>query len=485
MIVSSDDLERIVGRVISRLGNEQPVSNTAVTGQASGNTGFVAKAFSTASPSGNGIFSDMDSAVTAAQNAQKELINLSLNLRNEIIENVRKRLLSRVQSMAELAVSETTLGRVPDKVNKIILSIRKTPGTEALSPISYSGDDGLTLVERAPFGVIGAITPSTNPAETIINNGIGMIAAGNSVVFNPHPGAKRVSQMALTIFNEAVVEAGGPNCLLTTVAEPTLKTSHTLMHHKNIKLLVVTGGGAVVKAAFASGKKVIAAGPGNPPVVVDETANILSAAKHIVDGASFDNNVLCIAEKEIIAVSSIADELLRHMKANGAYQVIGGNIARLERLLLPDGKLAREFVGQDVSKILSKIGISVGSDIRMAVVDVPPDHPFVHKEMLMPVIPLVRVSDVDMAIDLAVKAEQGNLHTAMMHSLNIENLHKMARAVQATIFVKNGPSYAGLGFGGEGFTTMTIAGPTGEGLTNARTFTRERRCVLKDYFRIV
>ena len=241
----------------------------------------------------------------------------------------------------------------------------------------------------------------------------------------------------------------------------------------------------MVKAAFASGKKVIAAGPGNPPVVVDETADIPRAAKHIVDGASFDNNVLCIAEKEIVCVSSVADELIRHMKANRAYQVIGGNIGRLERLLLPEGRLNRRFVGKDVQVILGEIGIHVDDSVRMAFVEVDREHPFVFKEMLMPVLPLVRVPDVESAIELAVRAEQGNLHTAMMHSLDVGNLHRMARAIQATIFVKNGPSYAGLGFGGEGCTTFTIAGPTGEGITTARTFTRERRCVLKDYFRIV
>jgi propionaldehyde dehydrogenase len=479
MNVSPGDLERIVSKVLSKLDDQRSTVNTTVQAVSAFKGG------SSYSGMEQGIFADMDSAVNEAMAAQKRLVSLPLSLRNEMIANIRRRLLEHVPAMAELSVRETGLGKVKDKVNKITLAITKTPGTEVLSPVSYSGDDGLTLVERAPYGVLGAITPSTNPAPTIINNGIGMIASGNSVVFNPHPGAKKVSQMAMSIMNQAVVEVGGPACLLTTVAEPTLDTSHTLMYHKNIKLLVVTGGGAVVKAAFAAGKKVIAAGPGNPPVVVDETADIRSAAKHIVDGASFDNNVLCIAEKEIIAVSSIADELLTHMKANGAYQVIGGNIQRLERLLLPDGKLAREFVGQDVAKILAAIGITVGPDVRMAVIDVPADHPFVFKEMLMPVLPLVRVSDVDAAISLAVKAELGHLHTAMMHSMNLQNLHKMARAVQATIFVKNGPSYAGLGFGGEGYTTMTIAGPTGEGITNALTFTRERRCVIKDYFRIV
>jgi len=123
--------------------------------------------------------------------------------------------------------------------------------------------------------------------------------------------------------------------------------------------------------------------------------------------------------------------------------------------------------------------------MRLFICEVKWDHPLVMAEQLMPVLPIVRCRDVDQAMDYAVKAEQGNGHTFMMHSRNVANLSRMAQLCNASIFVKNGPSYAGLGFGGEGFTTMTIASPTGDGLTRARTFTRERRCVLKDYFRIV
>ena len=511
MDVSAKDIERIVERVLDELEDgSAPLkssgsssystgasgsSGAAMTSGASGSSGAAITSMASRTSGlsssfnkeleGLGVFSDMNVAVREAGKAQNALVKLSLECRDKIIENIRKRLLERVSDLASLSVRETGLGRVEDKAEKIALSIKKTPGLEDLETKAFTGDHGLSILERSPFGVIGAITPSTNPSETVINNGIGMVAAGNAVAFNPHPSAKEVSKLALITINEAVVEAGGPPNLLATVKNPTLDSSRQLMHHGDVQLLVVTGGGAVVKAAFASGKKVIAAGPGNPPVVVDETADLKKAAKYIVDGASFDNNVLCIAEKEIICVNSVADELIRLMKANGAYQVIGGNIARLERLVLPEGKLARPFVGKDVQLILSEIGINLGPEFRLAIVDVDKDHPFVHKEMLMPVVPLVRVPDVDSAIELAVRAEQGNLHSAMMHSLNIENLHKMARAVATTIFVKNGPSYAGLGAGGEGYTTYTIAGPTGEGLTTARTFTRQRRCVLKDYFRIV
>ncbi|MGI6114424.1 MAG: aldehyde dehydrogenase family protein, partial [Mahellales bacterium] len=377
-----------------------------------------------------------------------------------------------------------------DKVQKNKLAAIKTPGIEEISPTAYTGDYGFTLVERAPYGVIGAITPSTNPSETVICNGIGMIAAGNSVVFNPHPGAKKVTQYTIKLLNKAIVSAGGPQNLLATVRESTMATGRVLMEHPDIRLLVVTGGPEIVKISMASGKKVIAAGPGNPPVVVDETADIQRAAKDIVDGASFDNNVLCIAEKEVFVVDTVADTLKRYMKDNGAIELDKYQLDRLMEKITVKGQDGRvlvnkKFVGKDIAVILKEIDLRVDSNIRLAIAEVEPEHPLVYLEQLMPVLPIVRVRDVDHGIAMAVKAEQGNGHTAMMHSTNVVNLSKMAKAINTTIFVKNGPSYAGLGFLGEGFTTFTIASPTGEGLTSPITFTRQRRCVLKDQFRII
>lgn len=484
MQLTSEDISRIVSRVLDQVqGAGQAPASSASPGIARSDA---PRNLGAGLPrSMEGLFPTMDQAVREAQVAQDRLLRHSMEEREAFVANMRRRFLEELEPLCRLAVEETGMGRVEDKLAKARLSATKTPGCEDLTTGAFSGDAGLTLVELAPFGVIGSITPCTNPHDTIVNNGIGMIAAGNAVVFNPHPRAKRVSQMAISILNRAIVEAGGPPNLLTTVTEPSLESSNALMHHPDIHLLVVTGGEAVVEAAFKAGKKVVAAGPGNPPVVIDETADIARAAKHVVDGASFDNNLLCIAEKEAFVVESVADDFIRHMKMHGAYQVIGGNVARLERLILKDGAVNRDWVGKDASKILAGIGITVDSSVRLIIVETDDRHPFVHTEKLMPVLPIVRVPDVNRGIDLAVEAEGGCRHTAMMHSRNLDALHRMARLVRTTIFVKNGPSVAGLGFGGEGYTTMTIATPTGEGITSARTFTRRRRCVLKDHFRII
>lgn len=437
-----------------------------------------------------GCFSDIESAVTAAKKAQNKLAALSLEQRGKIIAAMREAARAKVRLVSEMAFQETGFGRINDKVIKNTLAIEKTPGIEDLPSRAYTGDNGLTLVESAPFGVIGAITPSTNPTATVINNAIGMVSAGNAVVFHPHPGAKRASNQMIELLNTAIASAGGPDNLLCTLGEPTLDSSRKLMEHPDVKLLVVTGGEAVVKVAMKSGKKVIAAGPGNPPVIVDDTANITKAAMDIVNGASFDNNILCIAEKEVLVFAKVADWFMAEMVRKQCYLLKEDEIPKVMALVLEknhEGKYSpnKKFVGKDASYILRQSGIPVNEDYRLVIAAVDFEHPFVRTEMLMPVLPIVTVNNLGEAVEKAVIAENGCKHTAIMHSQNVGNLSTAARVLDTTIFVKNAPSYAGLGYLGEGFTTLTIATPTGEGLTSARTFTRQRRCTLSGSFRII
>jgi aldehyde dehydrogenase len=397
------------------------------------------------------------------------------------------------QVLAYEAWQETGMGRYEDKMEKNLLVADKTPGPEILQPIAWSGDRGLTLTERAPYGVIASITPSTNPTATIINNAIGMISAGNAVVFNVHPMAKGVSAHVVAIFNQAIQQAGGPPNLVTCTAEPTIQSAQELMQHPGVRLVVVTGGGAVVHEAMHSGKKAICAGPGNPPVIVDETANLEQAARDIIKGGSFDNNVICTDEKEIIVVDAVADKLKATLKARGAVEITSWQLSRLLKVILSEDRgpgqhsaVNKAWVGKNAGRILKEIGVDAGDEVRLVLAEVDnPRHQLVWTEQLMPVMPLVRVRSADEAIDLAIEAEHGYRHTAVMHSKNLDNLSRMAREFGGSIFVKNGPNLAGLGYGGEGFTSFSIATPTGEGMTTARDFTRVRRCTLVDSFRIV
>lgn len=431
-----------------------------------------------------------DQAVAAAIKSQRELAARTLAERSTYIGAMRAAAREQVRYLSELANQETGYGKVEHKILKNTLAIDKTPGVEDLPTDAVSGDMGLTLVESAPFGVIGAITPSTNPTSTVINNSISMIAAGNAVVFNPHPSAKKASQETMRILNEAIAAAGGPSSLLCTVLEPTLESGKAIMEHRDVPLLAITGGEAVVKVAMKTGKKVIAAGPGNPPVIVDDTAIISDAARDIVDGASFDNNVLCIAEKEVFAFAGIIDPLMAQMQQHGAVKVYGEDIGKIVRTVLVESngryQINRHFVGRDATHILRESKVRFEGQPRLIIAEVDCNHPFVKVELLMPILGIVRVAhDIDAAIAMAKEAENGCHHTAMMHSQNVSHLSKAAKALDTTIFVKNAPSYAGLGFEGEGFTSLTIATPTGEGITSARTFTRKRRCVLHGSFRIV
>ncbi len=434
-----------------------------------------------------GVFDRMEDALEAVKKAYKLYRSYSVAQREKMISNIRKLTLDEAEVMARMGVEETGMGRVEDKIIKHQLVANKTPGTEDIKPSVMTGDDGLTLIEMAPFGVIGSITPSTNPSETVICNTMGMIAGGNAVVFNPHPNACKVANYAVDLCNRAIIAAGGPENLVVSVKKPTMDTSKMMMECPDVKMLVATGGPGVVRTLLSSGKKAIGAGAGNPPVIVDDTADIPKAAADIVNGASFDNNLPCIAEKECFAFSSIADSLIENMTKNGAYLLKGADVDKLVKIALveKDGKYSinKKWVGKNAGLFLKELGID--ADPRLIICETPENHPFVQVEMMMPILAIVRVDNIDEAIEMAVKAEHGCRHSAHIHSKNVDRLTAFARAVETTIFVKNAPSYAGIGAGGEGYTTFTIAGPTGEGITAAHSFTRQRRCVMADGLHIV
>ena len=432
------------------------------------------------SPSTTGVFDDVDAAVAAARKAFEAYSSCSLTQRSTFIDAIRKAASAdeALNFMATSAVEETQMGNARHKVLKNYYAATRSPGIEDLTIQALQGDSGLTTLEYAPYGVIGAIAPTTNPTETIICNTIGMLAAGNTVVFSPHPRARKISIWLVDVLNRAMMEAGAPENLITIISTPSVENTKKLISHRDISMLVATGGPQIVNMVLTSGKKAIGAGSGNPPVLVDETADLAKAAHDIVTGASFDNNLPCTAEKEIIAVECIADELKAAMLANGAYELSPDQVKQLEAILLGKRGPATEWVGKPAAKILDAIGVNAPADTRLLVFEASADHPFVVEEMMMPIIGLVRVPNVEKAIQLAIQLEHGNRHTAIMHSRDVSRLTDMGQRIQTTIFVKNGPSFNGIGIGGEGYVTFTIAGPTGEGLTRARNFARVRRCVM-------
>jgi acyl-CoA reductase-like NAD-dependent aldehyde dehydrogenase len=475
-------IEEIVARVLERLGG------AGVTAAPTRGAPPAEPAKSKANiPRGtNGVYADADQAAKAARRAFEQNEKTPVATKVKMVEAMRKAVLANNDALSRYAVEETGLGRYEDKLSKNKLVAEKTPGPEILQTVAYTGDHGLMLTERAPYGVILAITPTTNPTETILCNAIGMVAAGNAVVFNVHPSAAQTCNWCVHLLNEAIQAVGGPRDVITSVERPTIESAGVLMKHPMVRLIVVTGGPAVVKAAMNSGKKAIGAGPGNPPAVVDETANLAKAADAIVRGATLDNNIVCIAEKEIIAVDSIATELVRQLQKQPVLLLDGRQTKELEKVVLEGDHVNKDWIGKDAGLIAGQIGIrGHGHDLRMILCEVDEQHPFVQHELLMPVIPIFRVRDAIEGIAAALRCEHGFHHTATMHSLNIDNMATMARLCNCSIFVKNEASHAGLALGGEGYTSFTIASPTGEGLTTAVHFTRERRCTLKEAFRFV
>ena len=419
-----------------------------------------------------GVFADMNSAIEAAKQAQKKVQKMSMDQREKIITIIRRKTKENAEILARMGVQETGMGNVGHKILKHHLVAERTPGTEDITTTAWSGDRGLTLVEMGPFGVIGAITPCTNPTETIICNTMGMLAGGNTVVFNPHPAAIKTSIFAVNMLNEASLEAGGPDAIACTVENPTLESSGIMMKHKDISLLVATGGPGVVTAVLSSGKRGIGAGAGNPPALVDETADIRKAAGDIVP---------CIAEKEIVAVNSVADELMHYMVSEqGCYQISKEEQDKLTKVVLTPKGLNRKCVGRSAKALLAMIGVEVPDNIRCIVFEGEKEHPLISEELMMPILGMVRAKDFEDAVEQAVWLEHGNRHSAHIHSKNVDNITRYAKAIDTAILVKNAPSYAALGFGGEGYCTFTIASRTGEGLTSASAFTKRRRCVMSD-----
>jgi len=468
-------IRNVVEQVLARLGNGAYAAPAR---------GYVGR---------RGIFTCPNEAIEAAGEAFEQLSTRGIADRKRIIEHIRRISIEQCVELGTMEMNETKIGRLEHKIEKLKTLGERTPGVEFLKSEVFSGDHGLAVIEHAPFGVIGAITPVTHSLPTITGNAVSMIAGGNTLVVNPHPSGKKVAVEGVRRFNEAIYRDLGIDNLICVIAEPTLESANAIFKSRGVAIICVTGGPAVARAALNSGKRAIVAGPGNPPVVVDETADLDRAARSIIQGASYDNNLLCIAEKEVFAVASIFDELMRAMERAGAARLNSQEVDALTRVAITttgEGEHRhdvphKDFLGQDAAVLARGIGKSVPEKTELLYGETSESNPFVPVEQMMPFVPFVRVRDVDEAIAKAKYYEHGFRHTAIIHSKNVSNMTKMGRAMDTTLFVKNGPCMASLGLGGEGYLSFSIATPTGEGVTTPLTFTRERRCSMIDELRIV
>jgi aldehyde dehydrogenase len=441
-----------------------------------------------------GVFTCVNEAVAAANEAFERLSEMTLADRKRIIDHIRRISIEQSVELGTMEMNETRIGRLVHKIEKLKTLGERTPGVEFLKSEVYSGDHGLAVIEHAPFGVIGAITPVTHSLPTITGNAVSMIAGGNTLVVNPHPSGRKVAAEGVRRFNEAIYRDLGIDNLISVIAEPTLESAQAIFKHRGVNLICVTGGPAVARAAMNSGKRAIVAGPGNPPVVVDETADLDRAAKSILYGASYDNNLLCIAEKEVFVVAEVFDPMMAAMeRARGAVRLNAREVDALTQAAIVtagEGEHrhnvpAKELLGQDAAVLARAIGKTVPADTELLFGETDESNPFVPVEQMMPFVPFVRCRDVEECIAKAKNYEHGFRHTSIIHSTNVRNMTRMGRVMDTTLFVKNGPCMASLGLGGEGYLSFSIATPTGEGVTTPLTFTRERRCSMIDDLRIL
>jgi aldehyde dehydrogenase len=437
-----------------------------------------------------GVFDDVVAAVAAASEAQREFERRGLDERRKAVQCIRDICSKQADALGREELEETEIGRLEHKIEKLKVVADRIPGVEFLRTDAFSGENGIALQEYAPFGVIGVITPVTHSLPTLASNAINMLAAGNALVCNPHPSGARIACKGTRLFNQAIHDAIGIDNLLTIIEKPTLESAQAIFDNREVKLLCVTGGPAVGRAAMRSPKRAIVAGPGNPPVVVDETADLENAARCIIDGAAYDNNLLCIGEKEVFAVAPVFDELLEAMTRFRAVRLDKGQVAALTKVAFPVGEggkphLNKDLIGKDAAVLAKAAGFSVPVDTLLLFGETDEHNPFVDHEQMMPFVPFVRVPGVDTAIALAKKYEHGFKHTAIIHSRNVETITRMGQEMDVTLFIQNGPSMAGLGSGGEGYLSFSIATPTGEGVTTPLTFTRQRRSTTVKALRVI
>ncbi|MFH0991393.1 MAG: aldehyde dehydrogenase [bacterium] len=437
------------------------------------------------------VFNNAQQAIDASIVAQKQWAATPKETKKNVIAALRTVMRDHAEDFARRELQETGLGRYQDKIYKIHNAAASTPGIEDLEMRVWSGDKGLVYEDYAPYGVIAAITPSTHPIPVLFNSIVIITSPGNSVVFNVHPAGKKVSAYAMEIFDRVIQKNGGPANLISMIKEPTMESADVIFRHPAIRIIVATGGPALVKAAFGSGKKVIAAGPGNPPVLVDETACLKTAAKSIIEGASFDNNIICIAEKEAFVVESVYEEFMEAMTEAGAARLSNAQIDKLASKVFrkeADGhySINKDFVGKNANVLARAVGLHLSDDVRILFGAASMSCPFVHEEQMMPYLPVVKVKCVDEGIQFALKAEHGYGHTAMIHSNNLNTITKYTKAMNTSIVVVNGPSLAGLGgMTGEGNFSHTVSSPTGEGVCTPRNFARVRRVAVSKSMQIV
>jgi acyl-CoA reductase-like NAD-dependent aldehyde dehydrogenase len=354
--------------------------------------------------------------------------------------------------LAELAVEETGYGNARDKLAKNLLSADLLPRSmRGLKTVGVLRDckDRKVVEIAVPMGVIAAILPTTNPTSTAIYKILISLKAGNAVVLSPHPRARRCTCETAEVMYQAARSAGAPEAIIQCIESSSIEATNELMRHRRVAAILSTGGSGIVRAAYSSGKPAFGVGPGNVPVVIEESADIPEAVAKVVSGKSFDYGTLCSSEQSLIAQESLRVPILAALKQSKAFLCNAQQSQALEKLLLlpPKNSVNPECVGQAAPKIARMAGFDVPADTAVLAVEiggVGKSHPL-SAEKLSPVLSLLFVKDFAAAMDAAeaVLRFGGLGHTCGIYSRNEDRTRQFAMRMPAMRVLCNTPTPQG------------------------------------------
>ncbi len=354
--------------------------------------------------------------------------------------------------LAQMAVAETQMGVVEDKVIKNHFAsefiYNQYRDEKTCGILERDASAGITKTAEG-VGIIAGVIPTTNPTSTAIFKALITLKTRNAIIFAPHPRAKRCTVEAARIIRDAAVAAGAPEDIIAWIAEPSVELTSQLMHHKNIALILATGGPGMVKAAYSSGNPAIGVGAGNTPAVIDETADIVTAVNSIILSKTFDNGVICASEQTIIIVEAKYQAVMDELTARGVYVAKGKERELLANTILVEGKLNGAIVGQSAAKIAQMAGFTVPDKIKVLAGEaerIAEDEPFSY-EKLSPVLGIYKAKDFYDATEKArLLVEFGGLgHTAVLYTdpSRQDRMNYYAEKVKVGRILVNMPSSQG------------------------------------------
>ncbi|MDR0519222.1 MAG: aldehyde dehydrogenase family protein [Clostridiales Family XIII bacterium] len=381
--------------------------------------------------------------IAKARKAQSEFETYSQADVDKAVRAIGKAVYDKAVPLAELAVEETGMGNVEDKIKKNQgkpkVTWYKLKGKPSRGVIRYIEDEGLVEVAK-PIGVIGAITPVTNPVMTPIHNAMIALKGGNAIIVCPHPKGVKTGKATVDVMREALVAAGAPIDLIQIVDEASIEVSGLIMQQTDA--CISTGGPGMVKAAYSSGKPAYGVGQGNVQSLYDTDADIADAVTKTITGRIYDNGVLCTCEQSIFVPSAKADAVAEEFKKQGAYIVSDdAEVETFRKTLFPGGAMEKDVVGIKPVDIAKRAGIDIPEDTKLIVVRVEKtgaDEPLA-KEKLFPVLTMYVYDEWDEAVDKAAAniEFEGTGHSCVIHSNTKEHVEQAAIKIKVSRFSVN------------------------------------------------